>query len=114
MSDAGEIACTYAILILYDDGIPITAEKINAIIKAANVRVEPYLPSLFAKLVQKRNVDDLILNVGSGGGAAAVATAAAPAADSASAAAPSAPPTDTKVEVVDDSDGDIGFSLFDD
>ncbi|KAK4384777.1 60S acidic ribosomal protein P1 [Sesamum angolense] len=64
----GELACTYAALILHDDGIPITAEKIATLVKAANVTVESYWPSLFAKLCEKRNIDDLIMNVGSGGG----------------------------------------------
>jgi len=55
-------------------------------VKAANVEVESYWPSLFAKLCEKRNVEDLIMNVGAGGGgaapvAAAPAGAAAPAAE---------------------------------
>lgn len=55
--------------------------------KAAKVSIEPYWPSLFAKLVEKRNIDDLIMNVGSGGGGAAVAVAAPAAAAAPSAAA---------------------------
>lgn len=55
--------------------------------KAANVPVESYWPSLFAKLAEKRNVDDLIMNVGSGGGGGAPVAAAAPAAGGAAAAA---------------------------
>nr|GMC58166.1 60S acidic ribosomal protein P1-like [Ipomoea batatas]GMC62882.1 60S acidic ribosomal protein P1-like [Ipomoea batatas]GMC64687.1 60S acidic ribosomal protein P1-like [Ipomoea batatas]GMC66891.1 60S acidic ribosomal protein P1-like [Ipomoea batatas]GMC67014.1 60S acidic ribosomal protein P1-like [Ipomoea batatas] len=58
----GELACTYAALILYDDGIPATAEKIATLVKAANVSVESYWPSLFAKLCEKRNIEDLIMN----------------------------------------------------
>lgn len=57
-------------------------------VKAANVNVEPYWPSLFAKLAEKKNLDDITANVGCGGGGAPVA-AAAPAA-SATAAAPAA------------------------
>ncbi|CAD6266410.1 unnamed protein product [Miscanthus lutarioriparius] len=63
---SGELACTYAALILSDDGIAITAEKIATIVKAANIKVESYWPALFAKLLEKRNVEDLILSVGSG------------------------------------------------
>ncbi|XP_011075897.1 60S acidic ribosomal protein P1-like [Sesamum indicum] len=105
----GELACTYAALILHDDGIPITAEKIATLVKAANVTVESYWPSLFAKLCEKRNIDDLVMNVGSGGGGAAIA-AAAPA-GGASGGAPAA--EEKKEEPKEESDDDMGFSLFD-
>ncbi|XP_039063346.1 60S acidic ribosomal protein P1-like [Hibiscus syriacus] len=48
-----EIACTYAALILHDDGIPATAEKIATLVEAANVSVESYWPSLFAKFLER-------------------------------------------------------------
>ncbi|PHT61883.1 60S acidic ribosomal protein P1 [Capsicum annuum] len=92
----GELACTYACLILHDEDIPVTAEKISAIVKAAGVAVERYWPLLFAKLAEKRNLSDLIVNVGAGGGAAA-----APAAE------------EKKEEPKEESDDDMGFSLFD-
>jgi ribosomal protein L12E/L44/L45/RPP1/RPP2 len=63
-----ELACTYAALILHDDGLEITAENLNTILKAANVSVEPYWPSLYAKLFAKKSVGDLITNVGAAGG----------------------------------------------
>ncbi|OWM79677.1 60S acidic ribosomal protein P1-like [Punica granatum] len=107
----GEVACTYASLILHDDGIPITAEKIASLVKAANVNVESYWPSLFAKLAEKRNVDDLVMNVGSGGGAAPVAAAAPAAGGAAAAATPAA--EEKKEEPKEESDDDMGFSLFD-
>ncbi|XP_024356981.1 large ribosomal subunit protein P1 [Physcomitrium patens] len=104
-----ELACTYACLILHDDGIAITADKIASLVKAANVSVEGYWPSLFAKLCEKRSVDDLITNVGGGGGAA-VAVSAAPA----SSAADEAPQVEEKKEEPkEESDDDMGFSLFD-
>ncbi|KAL9661364.1 hypothetical protein QQ045_026188 [Rhodiola kirilowii] len=68
---ASELACTYACLALHNDGIAITAEKIATLVKAANIAVESYWPSLFAKLVEKKNIEDLILNVGSEGGGGA-------------------------------------------
>ncbi|XP_057951297.1 large ribosomal subunit protein P1-like [Malania oleifera] len=108
----GELACTYAALILHDDGIAITAEKISALVKSANVNVESYWPSLFAKLLEKRNVEDLITNVGSGGGGAPVAAVAAAPAGGAAAAAPAA--EEKKEEPKEETDDDIGFSLFDD
>ncbi|XP_009762009.1 large ribosomal subunit protein P1-like [Nicotiana sylvestris] len=109
----GEIACTYACLILNDEDIPITAEKIASIVKAANVTVEPYWPLLFAKLAEKRNLGDLIMNVGAGGGGAAVAVAA-PAGGAAAGAAAAAPAAEEKKEEPkEESDDDMGFSLFD-
>ncbi|KAL6658788.1 hypothetical protein ACP70R_002828 [Stipagrostis hirtigluma subsp. patula] len=108
---SSEVACTYAALILHDDGIPITAEKIATVVKAAGVKVESYWPALFAKLLEKRSVDDLVLSVGSGGGAAPVAAAAAPAGGAAAAAAPAAEKKEE--EAKEESDDDMGFSLFD-
>ncbi|KAG6391867.1 hypothetical protein SASPL_149629 [Salvia splendens] len=107
----GELACTYAALILHDDGIPITPEKISTLLKAANLSVESYWPSLFAKLCEKRNVEDLIMNVGAGGGGGAVA-APAGGAGGAAAAAPAAEEK-KKEEEKEESDDDMGFGLFD-
>ena len=42
------------------------ADNINALVKAAGVSVEPYWAPLFAKLAQKKSVDDFITNVGAG------------------------------------------------
>ncbi|XP_073125787.1 large ribosomal subunit protein P1-like [Henckelia pumila] len=108
-----ELACTYAALILHDDGISVTAEKIAKLVESANLKVESFWPSLFAKLCEKRNVEDLVLNVGSGGGGAAVAVAAptAGAGGGAAAAAPAA--EEKKEEPKEESDDDMGFSLFD-
>ncbi|KAK1376270.1 60S acidic ribosomal protein P1 [Heracleum sosnowskyi] len=107
----GELGCTYACLILSDDGIPVTAEKISTILKAANVNVESYWPSLFAKLAEKRSIDDLVMNVGAGGGGAAVAVTAQAATGGAAEA--KAPVEEKKEEAKEESDDDMGFSLFD-
>ncbi|CAH9111034.1 unnamed protein product [Cuscuta europaea] len=108
----GEIACTYATLILHEEGIPVTAEKIATIVKAADVQVESYWFSLFAKLCEKKNIDDLIMNVGGGGGGPAVAVAAPTAGGAAPAAAPAA--EEKKVVVEEESDEEMGLGLFDD
>uniref|UniRef100_A0A7N0UIM6 60S acidic ribosomal protein P1 n=1 Tax=Kalanchoe fedtschenkoi TaxID=63787 RepID=A0A7N0UIM6_KALFE len=108
---ASELACTYACLALFDDGIAITADKIATLVKAANISVESYWPSLFAKLVEKKNIEDLILNVGSGGGGAAVAVSASAGGAAPAAAAPAV--EEKKEEPKEESDDDMGFSLFD-
>ncbi|MBA0634301.1 hypothetical protein Godav_028997 [Gossypium davidsonii] len=109
----GELACTYAALILHDDGISINAEKIATLVKAANLSVESYWPSLFAKLLEKVNVDDLLTSVGSGGGAAPVAVSAASGAAGGGAAAAAPAVEEKKEEEKEESDDDMGFSLFD-
>ncbi|KAL8551127.1 hypothetical protein ACS0TY_000271 [Phlomoides rotata] len=110
----GELACTYAALALHDDGIAVTAEKIATLLKAANLSVESYWPSLFAKLCEKRNVEDLLTNVGSGGGGGAVAVSAPAGGASGGAAAAAAPVAEAKKEEEkEESDDDMGFGLFD-
>ncbi|KAL6509216.1 hypothetical protein OROGR_022526 [Orobanche gracilis] len=109
----GELACTYASLILHDDGISVTAEKIATLVKSANLTVESYWPSLFAKLCEKRNIEDLVMNVGSAGGAAAAVAAPAGGASAVSAAAAAPAVEEKKEEPKDESDDDLGFSLFD-
>ncbi|KAK4162660.1 ribosomal protein 60S [Cladorrhinum sp. PSN259] len=110
MSNA-ELATSYAALILADDGVEITADKIQTIIKAANlVDVEPIWASLFAKALEGKDVKDLLSNVGSGG------AAAGPAAGGAGAAAGGAAEEakeEEKVEEKEESDDDMGFGLFD-
>ncbi|WMV20823.1 hypothetical protein MTR67_014208 [Solanum verrucosum] len=108
----GELGCTYAALLLFDDGIPITAEKIATVVKAANISVESYWPSLFAKLFEKRDIEDLILTVGTGGGPA-VAVAAAPVGGGGGGAAAAPAAEEKKEEMKEDSDEDLGLSLFD-
>merc|ERR1712150_414667 len=117
MSEVGisELACVYSALILYDDDIDITGEKMTKIISAAGVNVEAFWPGLFAKALQGRNIGDLICNVGSapaagsgvgGGGDAGGAAAEAPAAEE---------KKEEKKESSDESgsDDDMGFGLFD-
>jgi large subunit ribosomal protein LP1 len=106
-----ELATSYAALILADDGVDITADKLQSLIKAAKIEdVEPIWTSLFAKALEGKDVKDLLLNVGSGGGAAPAAGAAAGAAD---AGAADAPAEEAKVEEKEESDDDMGFGLFD-
>ncbi|RYP75683.1 hypothetical protein DL769_003771 [Monosporascus sp. CRB-8-3] len=107
-----ELASSYAALILADDGVEITADKLQTLIKAANVTdVEPIWTSLFAKALEGKDVKDLLSNVGSGGGAAA-----APAAGGAAAggeAAAEAKEEKKEEEAAEESDEDMGFGLFD-
>ncbi|KAJ5257191.1 60s acidic ribosomal protein-domain-containing protein [Penicillium angulare] len=102
-----ELACSYAALILADDGLEITADKIQTLLTAANVQeVEPIWTSIFAKALEGKDIKDLLTNVGSAGPAAPAAAAAGGAAAPAEAA-------EEKEEEKEESDEDMGFGLFD-
>merc|ERR1712094_31769 len=73
MASTDALACTYAALILHDDGIPITDDKISAIIKAAGIEYEAYWPGLFATMLKDKNVEDLLMASASAGAAPAAA-----------------------------------------
>ncbi|CAH2262366.1 60S acidic ribosomal protein P1 [Pararge aegeria] len=112
MASKAELACVYSALILVDDDVAVTGEKISTILKAANVDVEPYWPGLFAKALEGVNVRDLITNIGSGVGAAPAGGAPAAAASAAAPAAEAAK-EEKKEEEPEESDDDMGFGLFD-
>lgn len=118
MAHNDELACVYSALILLDDEVAITAEKINTILKAAKVDVEPYWPGLFAKALDGIDIKAMITNVGSGVGVAAPAAGAggagggAPAGGS-PAAAKEEKKEEKKKEEEPESDEDMGFGLFD-
>merc|ERR1712179_151970 len=102
MASNDELACVYAALILADDQVAITSEKLATILKAAGVSVEPYWPGLFSKALEGLNVKELIQNVGSSAGSAPAA--GAPAAEA---------KKEEKKEESEESDEDMGFGLFD-
>ncbi|KAF5392628.1 hypothetical protein D9757_002330 [Collybiopsis confluens] len=107
-----DLAPAYAALILADDGIEITSDKILALTSAANVDIEPIWASLLAKALEGKNVKELLSNVGSGGGAPA-ATAPAAGAGGGGAAAAAPKEEEKKEEEKEESDDDMGFGLFD-
>ncbi|PAA56347.1 hypothetical protein BOX15_Mlig009343g3 [Macrostomum lignano] len=111
-----ELACTYAALILADDDIPVTADKISAILKAANIHfVEPFWPNMFARALEKQDLKQLLFSAGVGAGGAAGGEAGAAAADGAGAGAAAAAPEkkeEKKPESESESDDDMGLDLF--
>ncbi|KAI9829201.1 MAG: 60S acidic ribosomal protein P1 [Phylliscum demangeonii] len=87
MSNA-ELATSYAALILADDGVDVTADKLQTIIKAAKIEdVEPIWTTLFAKALEGKDVKSLLTNV--------------------------ADKKEEKEEEKEESDEDMGFGLFD-
>ncbi|KAG0152393.1 hypothetical protein CROQUDRAFT_142449 [Cronartium quercuum f. sp. fusiforme G11] len=109
-----DTATTYAALILADEGLEITAEKISTLVSAAKIEIEPIWATLLAKALEGKDVKDLLTNVGSGGGVAAPAVGggAAAAAGGGADAAPKAEEK-KKEEEKEESDDDMGFGLFD-
>merc|ERR1712141_109587 len=110
MASNDELACTYSALILADDDVQITAEKLSTILNAANVKIEPFWPSLFARALSGVNIKDLITNVGS---AAAAAPAAGAPAGGAAEEKKEEEKKEEKKEESEESDDDMGFGLFD-
>uniref|UniRef100_A0A8C3X300 Large ribosomal subunit protein P1 n=1 Tax=Catagonus wagneri TaxID=51154 RepID=A0A8C3X300_9CETA len=113
MASVSELAGSYSALILHDDGVTVTEDKTNALIKAAGVNVEPFWPGLFAEALASVNLGSLTRNVGAGG--PAPAAGAAPAGSPAPATT-TAPAEEQKTEAKkesEESDDDMGFGLFD-
>ncbi|KAJ3393134.1 RNA-binding RNA processing protein rpp1 [Lobulomyces angularis] len=107
--NTSEAACVYAALILHDDGVDLDATKMKTLIEAAGVDIESIWPTLFAKALDGKNLNDMLMNVGAGG-AAPAATGGAPAAGGSAAAAEVK--EEVKEEEEDSDEGGFG-GLFD-
>ncbi|KAJ2903243.1 hypothetical protein MKZ38_010195 [Zalerion maritima] len=106
-----ELACSYAALILADDGVEVSADKLQTLINAASVSdVEPIWTQLFARALEGKDIKDLLSNIGSGGGAAAPAAGGAAGAEGGAAEAAE---EKKEEEPEEESDDDMGFGLFD-
>uniref|UniRef100_A0A2I3G707 Large ribosomal subunit protein P1 n=1 Tax=Nomascus leucogenys TaxID=61853 RepID=A0A2I3G707_NOMLE len=92
IASVSELACIYSALTLHDNEVTITEDKINALIKAVGVNVEPFWSSLFAMALANVNTGSLIYNVGAGGPCSSM---------------------EAKKEESKESDDDMGFGRFD-
>ncbi|PWZ02782.1 ribosomal protein 60S [Testicularia cyperi] len=108
---SSDLAATYAALILADEGLEITSEKIVQLTTAAGAPVEPIWATLMAKALEGKDVKELLTNVGGGG--AAIAAAPAAAGGAAAGGAAEEAKEEKKEEEKEESDDDMGFGLFD-
>jgi large subunit ribosomal protein LP1 len=84
-------------------------EKIQAILNAAGVTVEPFWPGMFAKALEGRNIGDLLCSVGTPGGGGAPAAGGAAAGGDAGAEEAKEEKKEEKKEESEESDDDMGF-----
>ena len=102
-----EASCVYAALILKDEGIEITSEKLQQLLKAADLEIEGIWPTIFAKALKGKDLDSLLFSVGSGPAVAGGAPAAA------ASGGAQQKVEEVKEEAKEESDDDMGFGLFD-
>jgi large subunit ribosomal protein LP1 len=74
-----ELCCVYAALLLHDDNVEITTDKLNKVISASGNTVESYYPEFFEKYFKSVNLKTLLESVSSAPAGGAVAATAAPA-----------------------------------
>ena len=110
-----EQAVAYAALILADESIAITPEKLQAILKAAGVEdVEPIWTTLFAKALEGKDVKDILTKVAATGPAIGETTTGRPNEKNAEVAEDGEKDGDGgDVDEGSDDDDDLGLGLFD-
>lgn len=110
MPTTPETAVSYAALILADEGLEITPDKLHALLQAAGVDIEPIWSTIFCKALQGKDVKQILTAVPPAGRVARVPSGE-------QAPVPSSPGKDDGVVCcnVDESDSgsDIGLGLFD-
>lgn len=71
-----ELCCVYAALLLHDDNVEITSDKLNKIITASGNTVDAYYPEFFGKYFASADLKSMLNNVGSGPAVGAAASSA--------------------------------------
>ena len=74
-ADHDELCCSYAALLLHDEGLEITSEKLAAVIKSTKNEVDAHWPKLFAKALENANIGSMLESCATAGPAAGPAAA---------------------------------------
>ena len=86
-----ELCCVYAGLLLADENLEISADKLNKIIAVSGNQVDGYYPDFFERFFKNNNLNTLLTSIGSAGvgssGPVAAVAASAPAKEDPKAAA---------------------------
>ncbi|KAH3902709.1 ribosomal protein P1 beta SCDLUD_000294 [Saccharomycodes ludwigii] len=106
MSDA---IISFASLILADAELPITAENLLTLTKAAGANIDSIWADLFAKTLEGKDLKELL----SGFTAAGAVGSAAPSAGAGEAAGAEEAAGEEAEAAEEESDDDMGFGLFD-
>ena len=73
-----ELSCVYAALILQDEQMEVTTEKLQKLLSVTGNKVEPYWPSLFSKAMKGVNVMNLVSQSSASSAPVQATTVAAP------------------------------------
>ncbi|KAF2023413.1 large subunit ribosomal protein LP1 [Setomelanomma holmii] len=113
-TNKAEQAVAYAALILADESIAITPEKLQTLLKAAGIEdVEPTWTMLFAKALEGRDVKDILTKVAASGPAVGEAPVSTHDRVCDAVADDGDKGDDGGKDDGSDDDSDIGMSLFD-
>lgn len=115
MSINPETAVSYAALILADEGVEITTDKLQALLKAADVEIEPIWSTIFAKALKDKDIKEVLTSIRTSGPPAVNSGSSGDGGDNGKAPDPD-PALNTDAvydEEGSESGSDIVFGLFD-
>merc|ERR1712226_324611 len=55
-----QMACTFAALMMYDDGVELSSASLKKVVDASGVKVAPYWPMLFAQALQGQDIGSFL------------------------------------------------------
>lgn len=105
-----ETAVSYAALVLADEGLEITPDKLQTILKAAGVEIEPIWSTIFAKALEGKDVKQILTSVQASGSAV---TGQVQKGEKAQRDSEAGTGSEVGSDGDSDSGSDIGLSLFD-